>query len=599
MLLIKKLLIATLLFVGVANLTAQKPAWTDYYNRVEMFPENEYLVGFISGVNTKDDDPGKLKMQYETLAKDKLAQSIQVQIESNTSLNISNQNGKSDEEFLSKSISFSKANVAGLVTKSYYDRKKKEVFAIAYANKKELIFYYRNLIKSGIQKIKQKLNEGKEYAESGRKEPALKSYYEAMPYLTSIDEARALLLSLNRKIYIEVNIDEIVKLNQELNNEISKLVEPKNLTVAEAAYFVAYGLFLQMGEISDDLFINEFTYESTGLVSDFSDRWGQDFANALIDAGRYNLSINKSKINNLKIDGNYWIEDNMIKVSAFARKEDKLIASSKGSVKLSLLNKEGIEYMPDQIQRLISLSGFNIEVDAYPPIVKNGMSSDSPVIIRMTNNNETTTELAGFPVMIYNYDAEKILCRGITNNKGIANCFLGQILSGKEDLRVGAMIDLAEYLDINSNSAFYSTAVKQNPVVPVSFNIKIEKPEVYVSSEELIDGKPMEIKALEPIIKKILSDNGYGFVNNIEDADYKIQINSDAVSGGQYQGIYFSYLDVNLSVIEVEENQEIYKNRIYQLKGGGSNRNKASKKAYSLCEEKLIEIINDSPLIVK
>ena len=154
-------------------MVAQKPAWTDYYKRQNMYPEDQFLVGFVSGVNTNDEEAGKLKSVYEAMAKDKLIQMIQVEIETNNSLNISNVNGKSGEEFLSKSVSFSKANVSGLNTQSFYDRKKKEVFAIAYANKKELAFYYRNIIKSGQEDIEQKLSEGQHYVKKGDKENAL------------------------------------------------------------------------------------------------------------------------------------------------------------------------------------------------------------------------------------------------------------------------------------------------------------------------------------------------------------------------------------------------------------------------------------------
>ena len=69
---------------SIASL-AQKPAWTDYYNRQNMYPENEFLVGFVSGVNNTDEDAGKLKSVYESMAKDKVIQSIQVEIETNNS----------------------------------------------------------------------------------------------------------------------------------------------------------------------------------------------------------------------------------------------------------------------------------------------------------------------------------------------------------------------------------------------------------------------------------------------------------------------------------------------------------------------------------
>ncbi|RLD50693.1 MAG: hypothetical protein DRJ05_19310, partial [Bacteroidetes bacterium] len=75
------LIISVLVFSFTA--LAQKPAWTDYYKRQNMYPEDQYLVGFVSGVNTNDEEAGKLKSVYEAMAKDKLIQMIQVEIETN------------------------------------------------------------------------------------------------------------------------------------------------------------------------------------------------------------------------------------------------------------------------------------------------------------------------------------------------------------------------------------------------------------------------------------------------------------------------------------------------------------------------------------
>ena len=289
----KKLIVLLISSVFCLELLAQQPAWTDYYERNKMYPESEFLVGYMSGVNTKNAEPGELKSEYEMLAKDKLIQSIQVEIEANKSLNISNKNGKSSEEFLSKSVSFSSANVNGLNAYSFYDRKKKEVFAIAYANKKELTFYYRNLISSGKGEIKQKLIEGRKYAEKGNKEDALRSFYEAMPLLKDIDEARVLLIALNRKMYSDIDIDEINDLKIELINEIDKLIKPEELTLSEAAYFAAYGIYLQIGAKSKQFYISDFGYENTGLSSKFSKKWSSEFSSALVKAAKYNVAEKK------------------------------------------------------------------------------------------------------------------------------------------------------------------------------------------------------------------------------------------------------------------------------------------------------------------
>jgi len=171
------------------NSNAQLPAWTDYYKRAEMYPESEWITGFVSAVNSNNEDQGKMVEKYESMARDKVVQSIEVEIESQNDLTISNINGKSDEAFLSKSVSFSNAKINGLRTEHYYDKKKNEVYAFSYVNKKELAFYYKNLMAANQKKLEQKLKEGREFLKMGNKEEALRSFYEGMPMLAESDQA--------------------------------------------------------------------------------------------------------------------------------------------------------------------------------------------------------------------------------------------------------------------------------------------------------------------------------------------------------------------------------------------------------------------------
>ncbi len=593
---LKLKLISTLLILSITiTLVAQKPAWTDYYKRSEMYPEGEFLTGYISGVNTNEKDPGELKIMYESLAKDMLIQSIQVEIESNNSLNNSNVNGVSSEAFISKSVSFSKAKVAGLATLSYYDRKKHEVFAVAYINKKELAFYYRNLIKSGQEDIEQKLLEGKQFSSKGKKEKALTCFYGAMPKILQIDEARTLLIALNRKMYADINMDEINNLKLEIDNELNSLLNPTKLNIAEAAYFAAYGLHLQLGEIGSKLFVDTFSYENTGLSSEFSEKWIQAFTSSMVEIGNYEVVSKTGYSNTITIYGNYWTEGGLIKVSASATKNSDLIAVSKGSLTLSWIKSEDINYLPVQIELMNNLKGINIIVEEAPSTVKLGTSSTKPIKIRI-ESAESSNKIVGIPIQITNSENGEVLCSVKTNDEGISLCYLPAIQSNSRVFVANVSVNLSEYLDINRNSLFYPISNRQNPVSSVALNFTTEKPTICIVSKELIQGRPMDIKTLEPIIKEVLAEKGYNFVANKSDADYEIIINANTTTGSQYQGIYFAFLDINLSIVDNTSGEEVYKTHIDQVKGGGSNYSKAGKKAYMTGASKLKESLLSSSL---
>ncbi len=586
----KKTILITFAFLISVAAMAQKPAWADYYKRQQMYPDNKFLVGFVSGINNNDEDAGKLKTVYESMAKDKLIQGIQVEIESNNSLNVSNTNGKSGEEFLSKSVSFSKANVSGLNTQSFYDRKKKEVYAIAFVNKKELAYYYHNLIQSGIENIEQKLTEGRKYAKKGNKEEALRSFYEAMPYLNKIDEARVLLIALNRKMYADINADEINKLKLDLISEIDSLIKASELNLSESAYFVAYGLFLQMGEVEETLFLESFTFENTGLQSTFSEKWNNEFSAALVKAGNYEIAKG-SGTEDFTVRGNYWKEGEFVKLNASVYKNKQIIAVSKGSIPLAWLEGESIDFVPEQVKKMEALANINLKLKSAPKIIKLGSASMEAVKMEVLNGDKPAN---GIPIAIINLDNGEKLCSSKTNDFGHSLCYLPPININKAMLSLEATIDLEEYLNIDKNSLYFTIASQQNPVSPVAINIATRKPTIFVQSEEKIQYYNVEIKTLEPAIKKMLSEKSYNFVDKEADADFIIKIKANTTTGTYYQGIYFAYLDANVSVVDAATGEEIYKTHLDQVKGGGANYPKAAKKAYALGAEKLKEMLEGS-----
>ncbi|HEY9113387.1 MAG TPA: hypothetical protein VIN10_01725, partial [Bacteroidales bacterium] len=106
-------------------------------------------------------------------------------------------------------------------------------------------------------------------------------------------------------------------------------------------------------------------------------------------------------------------------------------------------------------------------------------------------------------------------------------------------------------------------------------------------SNETIDNKPVEIKIIEPGLKNILAEQGYQFVNQESEADYIIRVNASTTAGTTYNGIYFSYVDATLSIIDATSGVEKYKTSVEQVKGGGSNSQKAGIKALNLTSEQL------------
>ncbi len=563
-----------------------------------MYPQSEYLTGFVSAHNTNDEDPGKLMDQYEEMAKSKVIQSIQVSIETNNSLTLSNVNGKSGEEFRSESVSFSSATITGLKAERYYDRKKKDVYAFAYVSKKELAFYNRKLITANLEKIKQKLEEGREYLALNDKQNALKSFYEGMPLLAEAEQAQWLLMAVNLEQFVSDDLKEIRNAKIELNKEISRLQQSKELNMSETAYFIAYGLFIQLGKLEGPLDVESCTYENTGLSSDFSHKWNTEIKNALVKTGNYKIQDRaKAGGHAVKVKGNYWIEGNQLQIHMQAIKNNKLDAAAEADIPLSWLKAENIKYVPVQIKKIQKLKNIKLKAIRTPDNVKIGKQSEKPMEVRVLMEREgITAPMENIPLVFSTGDG-KTITRGISSSNGVVSAYFPPVHLPEGKAEILAQIDLAVYADIDTNLAYYLTAVKNNPVTPAVFTIQLDPQTYYVNSNETIDGSTVQIKTVEPEIKNRLAEQDYHFVSNKAKADYMISIKAANTTGSTYQDIYYSYVDATLSVIHVDTGDEIFKTSVEQVKGAGSNSKKAGKKAMItasvILTEKLMEYLSE------
>jgi DNA-directed RNA polymerase delta subunit len=510
-------------------------------------------------------------------------------------MDLSNKNGKSEEVFLSKSVSFSKANINGLRTGRYYDRKKKLVYAIAYVNIKQLISYYRNLLSSNLDELKQKLREGKSFVQMNDKENALRSFYEGMPLLSEIDEAQMLLIALNKKEYVDLYSKRVREARLELNEEINKLQQSKELSLGETAYFVAYGLYVQLKDFKGALVMDFFTYENTGLESAFSRRWNDELADALLKAGLNNVrSFSEAMANAAETGGNYWTEGTALRIHARVMKDGELLAVSEGSIPISRLKQEGIDYLPPQLEKVRELDNIHLKAMNPSGTFKVGKASEQALMVQVKKNESGQEKpMSNVPLLFIDKQNGRVLCTGKSDAAGLAKGYLPAIQFDGPVLEVEAVVDIADFAGIDTNTIYYTLVQQQNTMLPARFELKTEHQTFFIESEELLLGRPMDIETIEPVIKQYLADKGYHFTDKPAEADFIVRIKASTTAGTYYSGIYFTYIDANLSITDNSNGDEVFKTHIDQAKGGGANYTKAGKKAYTIAAAKLKESLEE------
>ncbi|MEO1099667.1 MAG: hypothetical protein AAFX57_18225, partial [Bacteroidota bacterium] len=148
------------------------------------------------------------------------------------------------------------------------------------------------------------------------------------------------------------------------------------------------------------------------------------------------------------------------------------------------------------------------------------------------------------------------------------------------DFVLSTAIDVVALLDVSPTLDFYQKVMLDHPPYILENKIQINAPTVYVQSTELSIGEQRTIPILSPSIKKELAGLDYQFVNNKEEADYSVEIEAATREGQRNNIAFFSYLDATVSMKDLKTGKEIYKYSVSNVKGGGSDFNRADAKAY-------------------
>lgn len=101
---------------------------------------------------------------------------------------------------------------------------------------------------------------------------------------------------------------------------------------------------------------------------------------------------------------------------------------------------------------------------------------------------------------------------------------------------------------------------------------------VYILSAEW--NFDQRVRLLEPKLKAELAKRGYSFTPTRQGADWLLTVEASTRKGSELNGIYVSFLDAEISIVEQRTGKEIYGNVFTDFKGGGLDYKAAGRKAY-------------------
>jgi hypothetical protein len=179
-----------------------------------------------------------------------------------------------------------------------------------------------------------------------------------------------------------------------------------------------------------------------------------------------------------------------------------------------------------------------------------------------------------------------------TDSSGKIFCRIDKITSPDKIQIVKAEIDIMNLYPKYNQSPVIVAVVESFKFPITKVIINVEGITVFIQYTEKNFGRKLDSPTIEPILKEKLSDYGFSFVNDISEADIIIELEADTRKGSKYEGMFPAYADVSISVIDMRSGEEIFKDKIFNVKGFHSNYMNAGLKALQKSAKRIsIEIL--------
>lgn len=357
------LLFGSLLLSAVSIISlAQAPDWADAKIRKLRYSDSEYILGFASEPNSQKENPTVVLARLESYAKGQLIEYVQVTIRSEVEVRVAETNSKFQQSFMSMNSSSSSLVLTGLKVETAYDSKGKVGYAMAYARRSELLSYYKESIKSGMENAEIKTRSAQEAMKAGNGEQTLQLALEATSLLNPVEQAQGVVFALRRGSATEeeTQMSRLTSIKSSIEELMRQIQRSSGNTIDDISFFIARGLMLQTGNINTPVSLSQFTYQDTKIGSELSNRLNQSLTSKLVANG-YQVASAGPRVEGYILTGTYWKEPADLKVIATLKKTDgNLVASAEAFLPLAWVDGSNLKFLPENFEEAFSrMRAFN------------------------------------------------------------------------------------------------------------------------------------------------------------------------------------------------------------------------------------------------
>jgi len=172
------------------------------------------------------------------------------------------------------------------------------------------------------------------------------------------------------------------------------------------------------------------------------------------------------------------------------------------------------------------------------------------------------------------------------DERGKAKILINKITSREIEQVVSVKVSV-DALSGLSKSPIYALVAKTLNVPGAQVALTVQRPVVYLSSDEKSLGAARNNFQITNKLKNLLANNGFEFTENKNLADLWFDVKADSEKGTVSGSIYITYLTGVIRVTAMKEGKEIYATTLDRVKGYGLDYDRSSVDAYNKALETL------------
>ncbi len=221
----KNVILLVLIICYSINTYGQQPKWLSPDYRAIKYSEEVFLTSFTQDKKQAGETMADALDRVKDIVRADIAKNVITKIESVSKLYSEDKTINNSETFVEVFQSAIKtetnAEINGIKIDNYFDTENNAVYAIAYANKFEIIGYYKANISLNIQQIEGHIMAAEQLLAASEKSKAKKEYLKTVPLFAKLEYAQGLLIAIDKttdenSLQTKKSIDYRIKVSKAL-----------------------------------------------------------------------------------------------------------------------------------------------------------------------------------------------------------------------------------------------------------------------------------------------------------------------------------------------------------------------------------------------